>query len=268
MRHPWLFITTFAATLATAVLMGLVYASLDRASPGIQDRFASFFFTALYLALSSLSSLPVWQEERVLFARERAAGLYSAAAYLACTLTFDLLTMRVLPTVFLATVGYSMMGLRGGLGHRLRYWAAVTLCNVAAAAASMLVGAAAPSLSVANAVASLAVLVNLLFSGFLLSLHGLPWPVAALSRLSYARYAYEALVVNEFAGAQGYKLTAFPKPGEDPADVPFRPVTGSEVLRIFHFDEGRAGWDMLWLAGIAAAYMAATAVWLQLKRRV
>jgi hypothetical protein len=143
----------------------------------------------LYLALASLSSLPPWQEERALFARERAAGVYSSHAYLATTVAFDLLTMRVLPTLFLATIGYSMMGLRGGLGPRVRYWAAITLCNVASASASMAIGAAASSTSVANVLASLCVLANLLFSGFLLSLHSLPRAVAALSRLSYARCA-------------------------------------------------------------------------------
>ena len=169
-RHPWLVVMSFVATLAVSICLGLIYRNMDRLSPGIQDRLASFFFTILYLALTSLSSLPVWQEERILFLRECAAGVYSAPAYLATAIAFDLLTLRVLPTVFLAAITYPMMGLRGGWGYQLQYWAAVTLCNVAAASQSMAIGAAATSTSVANTVGSLAVLVNLLFGGFLLSL--------------------------------------------------------------------------------------------------
>jgi ATP-binding cassette subfamily G (WHITE) protein 2 len=264
-RHPWLLVTTFGATLATAIFMGLVYSSMGRMTPGIQDRFASFFFTVLYLSLASLTSLPVWQEERILVQRERAAGLYSAPAYVVCTVAFDLLTMRVLPTVFLATAAYSMMGLRKGLEYRLQYWLAVTVCNVASAAASMLVGALAPSTSVANAVASLAVLVNLLFSGFLLSLRGLPWPAALLSRLSYVRYAYEILVVNEFSGVHGYKLTPFAAPGQDPDTLPFKTVTGDEVLQIFYFEKDRAVMDMWCLVGLAVTYTILIAVALHWK---
>jgi hypothetical protein len=265
-RHPWLFIMSFVATLATAVFMGLVYKSLDRMTPGIQNRFASFFFTILYLSLASLSSLPVWQEERALCARERAAGVYSSGAYLACTIAFDLLTMRVLPTVFLATIGYSMMGLRAGLGHRIRYWAAITLCNVASASASMAIGAASTSTSVANTIGSLSVLVNLLFGGFLLSLHKLPRAVALLSRLSYARYAYEILVVNEFEGATGFMLTPFSPPGIPPEDLPHKDVTGDDVLKIFYFDSSRLSMQMVGLAAIAVMYTVITAVLLCFKR--
>jgi ATP-binding cassette, subfamily G (WHITE), member 2 len=259
--------STFGATLATAIFMGLVYSSMGYMTPGIQDRFASFFFTVLYLSLASLTSLPVWQEERVLVMRERAAGVYSAPAYVVCTIALDLLTMRMLPTVFLATVAYSMMGLRKGLAYRLQYWLAVTVSNIASAAASMLVGALAPSTSIANAVASLAVLVNLLFSGFLLSLRSLPWPVALLSRLSYARYAYEMLVVNEFSGVRGYKLTPFAAPDQDPTTLPFKAVSGDEVLQIFYFDKSRAGTDLLCLVGLALVYTLLIVVSLHLKGR-
>ena len=266
-RHPWLVATSFGATLATAILLGLTYRGLDRQTPGIQNRFASFFFTILYLALSSLSALPIWAEERALCARERAAGAYGAAAYLVATVAVDLLTLRVLPPLFLATAGYSLMGLRGGVAYRARYWLATTMLNVAGAGATMAVGAATRSVSVANTVAGLCVLVNLLLSGFLLSLHKLPAAVAALSYLSYARYAYELLVVNEFAGAEGYQLTAFAKPGMKPDDVPHKDVTGDDILRIFFFDGGRERQDVLGLLALAVGYVLLSVVLLRWRQR-
>jgi hypothetical protein len=39
------------------------------------------FFVLVYLALLSLSSLPLWREERALFLRERASGVYGTGAY-------------------------------------------------------------------------------------------------------------------------------------------------------------------------------------------
>lgn len=35
----------------------------------------------LYLALTGLSSLPIWRDDRLLFGRERAAGAYGTHAY-------------------------------------------------------------------------------------------------------------------------------------------------------------------------------------------
>jgi len=49
--------------------------------PHPQDRFGSLFFMLMYLALASLSSLPIWCDDRLLFARERAAGAYGTTAY-------------------------------------------------------------------------------------------------------------------------------------------------------------------------------------------
>jgi hypothetical protein len=48
---------------------------------GIQNRLGCLFFALLYLALMTLSSLPVWRAERLLFLRERDAGSYDTPAY-------------------------------------------------------------------------------------------------------------------------------------------------------------------------------------------
>ncbi len=43
---------------------------------GIQNRLGVLFFMLLYLSLMSLSSLPIWRDEKLLFMRERASGVY------------------------------------------------------------------------------------------------------------------------------------------------------------------------------------------------
>ena len=51
----------------------------------------SMFFIVLYLGLASLSSVPVWNENRLLFLRERASGAYSTFAYFTSVVLFDML---------------------------------------------------------------------------------------------------------------------------------------------------------------------------------
>jgi ABC-2 type transporter len=60
----------------------------------------------------SLSSLPVWHDERLLFMRERAAGAYGTAAYFVAVVLFDLLPMRVIPPIYFTALSYWMIGLR------------------------------------------------------------------------------------------------------------------------------------------------------------
>ncbi len=50
---------------------------------GIQNRLGVLFFCLLYLALMTLSSLPVWRQERLLYLRERDTGAYKTPAYFA-----------------------------------------------------------------------------------------------------------------------------------------------------------------------------------------
>lgn len=62
---------------------------------GIQNRLGVLFFLLLFLSLMALSSLPIWRDERLLFYRERAAGLYGTPAYFLAVVMFDLLPLRV-----------------------------------------------------------------------------------------------------------------------------------------------------------------------------
>ena len=266
LRHPWLLGFALIATIATAALMAVVYADMDNMTPGIQNRFAAFFFVALYLSLVSLSSVPVWQVERALFMRERAAGAYTSAAYLITTIAYDLLFMRVLPPVLLTVIAYPLMGLRGGLAHQGVFCGALMLCNVAAASMNMAIGAACSSTSIANMLGSLAVLVNLLFGGFLMSLHNVPAAVGVLGRLSLARYAYNILAVNEFKDAHDYRLTPFRPPGTDPASLPHKDVDGNFILNLFYFRLGTMHTDVLALVLLSLGYIALTSLILHVRR--
>ena len=81
----------------------------------LQDRLGSLFFMLMFQALASLSSLPVWSDDRLLFVRERAAGAYGTPAYFTAVVLFDVLPMRLLPPLFFIIFSRPMIGLRPGL---------------------------------------------------------------------------------------------------------------------------------------------------------
>ena len=68
-RHPFLILVNFIATLVTAVSLGLVFRNVGVDTPGIQNRLGCLFFMLLYLSMMSLSSLPIWRDDSLLFIR-------------------------------------------------------------------------------------------------------------------------------------------------------------------------------------------------------
>ena len=68
--------------------------------------------------------------------------------------------------------------------------------NIAAPTMSQAIGAAVASVRVANLLGSLAIMMFLLFGGFLLNRDQVPWYCTWIADLSYFNYAYEALAVS------------------------------------------------------------------------
>lgn len=161
---------------------------IGRNTPGIQNRFGALFFMVLHVAFLALSSLPTWHEDRLLFVRERASGVYGTAAYFLSVVAFDFLPLRLAPPLAFAGLAYWMIGLNtSSLLHPLRFLLAMALGNTTASSLSLAIGAATESTAVANLVGSLAMLGSMLLGGFLLSRQQLPGWLQVASRLSYVR---------------------------------------------------------------------------------
>ncbi|CAN0445330.1 unnamed protein product, partial [Hapterophycus canaliculatus] len=74
-------------------------------------RLGVLFFLLLYLSLLSLTSLPVWREDRRLFLSESMGGAYGHLAFFLSVALADVLLVRVVPPLAFAVVAYPVMGL-------------------------------------------------------------------------------------------------------------------------------------------------------------
>lgn len=119
----------------------------------------------------------------------------------------------------MTTVVYWMMGLSTISGDFLRYLLIMVLFNIVSALLCLLIGANVKDLGMANLVTSILALFMMLFGGLLLSyskflefefllmredltncfflVDNIPAPVSWIQYLSFFRYAYEAIAVNE-----------------------------------------------------------------------
>ena len=98
---------------------------------GAQARIGVLFFILFYFALLSMSSLPVWRDEYLLFAHERAGNVYRNLSYYCSVVLLDVLLVRVVPPFAFSFISYQWMGLQATCGACLyKFTRVLVLCNV------------------------------------------------------------------------------------------------------------------------------------------
>jgi len=71
---------------------------------GFQSRIGSLFFLGCLLAFGSLSALANFAHLRSIFLRERARSYYSPFAWVASRVVFDIVPLRLIPTLILGII--------------------------------------------------------------------------------------------------------------------------------------------------------------------
>ena len=240
-RHPFLVCLNLVCTMVFSIVVGISYWKIGTDTSGIQNRMGCLFFILIYLALMSLSSIPIWRDQHILFIRETASQVYDTPAYYTAVMLFDILPMRVFPPCFFGFFTYWMVGLHKDCTLCLSYFLVILiLSNVASALMSMAIGAASPSNRVANYIGSLAILILSLFGSFLMNRGNLPAACRWIANLSFLQYAYEALVVNEFHDSRTLFTLKVPIDTLPPLSV-----NGDGVLKQFQFNSEGKSKDMV-----------------------
>ncbi|KAI9478275.1 MAG: P-loop containing nucleoside triphosphate hydrolase protein [Benjaminiella poitrasii] len=196
-RNPFLFFAHFAFSVILAILLGTLFWQVDVDLSGVQNRLGVLFFMCALLGFAATSALDMFNQERILFMRERENGYYSPSAYFVAKVLFDIVPLRVLPPIVMGSICYYMIGLNSALTVFGKFLLVLVLFNLAAAGLCLCFATAFKNLSVANLMANLVILFSMLFGGFLLNKDHIPHMLSWLQHLSFFNYGYEALIVNE-----------------------------------------------------------------------
>lgn len=168
-RHPVLPIVHVVATLFVSSMAALLYLGISNDLGGAINRAGLFFFIQTYLTLSALADLGVWQDERLVFIRERTAGLYEGEAYLLSKFLCEILPLRLIPITISAVILVFGIGLQTTPADKVGTLLVVLLyISVISAMLFLFIGIVFRSNGVANFVAVVTALFCLLMSGFLL----------------------------------------------------------------------------------------------------
>lgn len=170
-RNPMLLLTHYAIAVLLALLSGYLFFNISNDLPGFQGRLGLFFFILALFGFSTLTSLNIFADERIIFMRERANGYYSTFTYFLAKVVFDIIPLRVFPPLIMGIIIYPMVGLVPEAGVFGKFILILVLFNLAAASVCLLIGIIIRDTGIANLFGSLFMLFSLLFAGLLLN-HG------------------------------------------------------------------------------------------------
>ncbi|KAJ9115056.1 hypothetical protein QFC22_005384 [Naganishia vaughanmartiniae] len=196
-RNPLLMASHYVVAIVVAFVCGFFFYKVTNDIPGFQNRLGLFLFILSLFGFSTLTSLGVFANERMLFMRERANGYYSPITYFASKVLFDILPLRVIPPFILGSIVYGLAGLNPSVAAFWKFILTLVLFNLAASSIVLFLSVAVADTGVANLLGSMVMLYNLLFAGLLMNYdrvpHGLKW----MQTTSFFHAGYEALLVNE-----------------------------------------------------------------------
>jgi len=246
-RDKSLLVLHLAVSVVLGVFIGGLYFHVSMNLAGFQNRAGSLFFMLALLGFSSISALGAFTDTRTLFIKERSNGYYPPMPFIISTLLFDLIPLRVIPTLLMGCISYFMIGLSSAVITFFKFLLILVLFNVATAMFCLVVAAGVRTTGVASLASSIVMLFMMLFGGFMINSDEIPAALTWIQYLSMFKYGFEALAVNEVANTQLIDTIQ---------GVAFN-VPGSLILqKLFGFDLGGYWRNMIILIGFIIIFIA------------
>eukprot|EP01117_Protostelium_nocturnum_P010633 TRINITY_DN382_c0_g1_i1.p1 TRINITY_DN382_c0_g1~~TRINITY_DN382_c0_g1_i1.p1 ORF type:complete len:613 (+),score=171.42 TRINITY_DN382_c0_g1_i1:131-1969(+) len=200
LRQKIVIITQFIQAIIMAVLIGTVFYQIGTGQSSTIRRQPVLFFCiinqGIFAALMIINSFP---SERAITLRERAAGTYYVSAYFLAKSTVELVPLIVFPSIF-AVIVYWLVGLQPVAGKFFLFLFFIILTNAASTSMALAIAALCRTTTLAVTVLPLALEICRLFGAFFLAPINLPVGFVWLDALSYVKWAYVGISLNELNG--------------------------------------------------------------------
>ncbi|KAI0648383.1 ABC transporter [Trametes meyenii] len=257
--------TLFLAHVVIAAVLGAfcggLYFHTDQTIAGFQSRVGSLFFLGALIAFSSLSALYNVVEIRPLFLRERSASYYSPAAWLLSRFVFDVVPLRIIPSVIVSTMTYWMAGLAHDAAHFFKFLLILVLYAIAMTLFNFLLACLFRNGGIAILISALTALYQMTYAGFFVHLADIPPVLRWLQWLCPLKYTLEALSVNEVGS--GLMIV------DSLEGVPVSTSAALIMQKLFGFGENNYYRDVLVLFAYIVGFAVGVifVVWLKVRER-
>eukprot|EP00993_Chasmostoma_nieuportense_P001445 NODE_2327_length_1210_cov_40.384118_g2213_i0.p1 GENE.NODE_2327_length_1210_cov_40.384118_g2213_i0~~NODE_2327_length_1210_cov_40.384118_g2213_i0.p1 ORF type:complete len:368 (+),score=98.38 NODE_2327_length_1210_cov_40.384118_g2213_i0:3-1106(+) len=199
-RQPMLTRVRLFQTLFLGLLLGAIYFDLGNDQQSIQMRQGLIFFTLVNQSFTPLLGvLHVFPTVSRIVMREHNSGLYGIPAYFLATLVGLLPNQIIFPILF-TTIVYWMAGLAAAATKYLIYTAFILLISNSAQSFGLWVSASVPNIGAALALGPLAMVLSLVFGGFVTNRNSVQEWLKWATYASFVYWPFEACIKNEFEG--------------------------------------------------------------------
>jgi len=189
-------------TLTYLFFTALFWWRLPDTTAYIFERNSLLFFILIAQGNSIVTgSITVFQRDRALLHRDRAHKMYGVLPYFLAKTASDMTNNIALPFLYGAIV-YFTCGLRTEIVPFLKYLLAYYLTLSSAQSMGFFMGVLIPHMGMALLLAPAVTLFQFILGGFYIPLANLHVGIQWASYISFARYGYSALMVNEFDGRE------------------------------------------------------------------
>eukprot|EP01135_Chromosphaera_perkinsii_P006341 Nk52_evm70s485 gene=Nk52_evmTU70s485 len=228
------------------LLAGFIFFQVDDNQAGIQNRNGALFFGVLNPCFSSLLAIiTIFQLEKEVFRRERAAGAYRVSSYYLSKSIAEIPMQLVFPSLY-GILFYFLVGFQTEADRFFVYLILLLLTVFCAQSMGLCISAIAPSLQIGQIIAPMLMILFMLFGGFYLNSNDVTPVFTWIQHISFIYYGFRSQCVNEYKGATFTCETSN-----------FCLRTGEEVLESLGFQDVEIWKDVLILIGIGLAWRTA-----------
>lgn len=197
-RNPLLLLLHLSLSIIIGLGLGFLYYGLDYDIAGCQSRIGIIYFITLILSLSPLGSLDIFMNERYTYKNEIARGYYKSSAYFFSKILFDLILLRIIPSIIMGSTCYYMVGLNNGIYHFSWFIIIITLINCVSALICISISSFSSDMGFVSVIFIYIQLFGTLFGGLFMNNDGSSIYTSWIHYGSFWYYALEALLINEF----------------------------------------------------------------------
>lgn len=225
-----------AMYMGLAVMMGTVWLRLDASSDNLQSFTNAIFFGGAFMSFMAVAYIPAYLEDRAIYIKERANGLYGPTSFLVANFITGLPYLFLITFLF-SVVVYWLSNFRTG-GDAFFTWIMwLFLDLVAAESLVIFITSVIPIFVVALAGTAFANGLWMCTMGFMVRPKDLnPFWRYVFHYIDYQSYVFEGMMVNEF----GYRNYSCPSKGTCPyPEVTKGYMQGTDYLDTYGYKKGR-----------------------------
>jgi ABC-type multidrug transport system permease subunit len=250
-----------AMYMGLAVMMGTVWLRLSPAQGNIQSFVNAIFFGGAFMSFMAVAYIPSFLEDRALFMKERANGLYGPSSFMVANFAIGVPYLFLIAVLF-SVVAYWLSNFQPTAQAFSTWVMWLFLDLLAAESLVVLVSSIVPIFVVALAATAFANGLWMCTGGFLVPTQALnPFWRYVFHYIDYQSYVFQGMMVNEFS-SRSFTCNPPINPGDSCSCIYESELTGqclvpgTAVLDTYGYNVGDTGKWVGIMVGIITGYRA------------